>query len=272
MEWNFKQNPPSPYFNALEDSTRILAKSVKRLKHAQRAWDFHSIDQTKEIFQDMLRNIEQSWSSLQPDLDGEIGLHKGYLMTENYRKDLEQELTNAKIPFQGEFPDYYFPPFHLHIDLDNYRVFLVLGRKSQRFSILQPQELAFTIANEYKAVYNRRFNSRTFLKDLLNAYKLANNLTYKQPEVLWGKAASLDIIYDLLTVRHTTHQEYPKILFQFELGLLKEKFDLNLEGGYKFEFGFTRNTRSAMVIIDSQGRESRISTLTVHKEDQPDVN
>ena len=272
MEWNPIESPPSISWNLLEDSAHTLVKSVKRLKHAQKNWDFRSLDQMKQVFQETLNKIEQSWNILEPDLDNEMSLHKEYLLTENFFKDFEQELNDAKIPFQGEFPDYFFPPFHLHFDLENYQALLVLGRKSQRFSVLQPRELAIIIANVYKVVYDRRFNSKNFLKDLLNAYKFANCLSFKQKEVLWGKAVSLDKIYEILTVRRSTHQEYPKILFQFELGLLKEKFDLTLDGEYKFEFGFTRNARKAMVIVDSQGRESRISTLTIHKEDHPHAN
>ena len=272
MELNPKESPPPISWNLLEDSTRILAKSVKRMKNAQKNWDFRLLDQVKQEFQESLNKVEKFWDDLEPSLDNEMVLHKEYLMTETFIKDFEQELTDTKIPFQGEFPDYFFPPFHLHFDLENYQAFLILGRKSQRLSALQPRELAILIANEYKAVYSRRFNSKNFLKDLLSAYKFANCLSFKQKEVLWGKAVSLDKIYEILTVKRSVHQEYPKILFQFELGLLKERFDLSLNGEYRFEFGFTRSTRKALVIVDSQGRESRISTLTIHKEEHSHAN
>ena len=272
MELNPKESSSPINWNLLEDSSHILAKSVKHLKKAQKKWDFRLFDQMKQQFQESLNKISESWKTLEPCLENEINLHKKYLTNEQFIKDFEHELSDANIPFQGEFPDYFFPPFHLHFDLDNFQVFLILGRKSQRYSVLQPKELAVLIANAYKAIYNRRFNSKNFLKDLLNAYKLANCLSFKQKEVLWGKAVSLDKIYEILTVKRSTHQEYPKILFQFELGLLKESVNLSLNNEYVFEFGFTRSARKALVVVDSQGRESRISTLTIYKGEVSDVD
>ncbi len=266
MELNLKENSPTINWNLFEESARNLVKSIKQMKIAIKNWDYWSFDQMTDVFQESLSKIEESWYVLEPILNDEMALHKRYLMTQTFPKDFEQELKNAGIPFQGEFPNYFFPPFHLHFDLEKNQSFLILGRKSQRLSVLHPRELAILIAHEYKSIYNRRFNYKNFLKDLLNAYKLANCLSFKQKEVLWGKAVSLDKIYEILTVRRSARQDYPKILFQFELGLLRERFDLSLDGEYKFEFGFTRSTRKALIIVDSQGRESRISTLTIHKE------
>jgi hypothetical protein len=272
MELNPKESSPPISWNLLEDNTHILSKSVKHLKKAQKNWDFRFYEQMKQQFQESLNKIKKSWEALEPYLENEMTLHKEFVTNEQFIKDFEHELAESNILFQGKFPDYIFPPYHLHFDLENYQVLLILGRKSKRFSVLQPQELAILIANEYKAIYNRRFNSKIFLKDLLNAYKIANCLSYKQKEALWGKAVSLDKIYEILTVRRSTHQEYPKIFFQFELGLLKERFDLSLNEEYVFEFGFTRSARKALVILDSQGRESRISTLTIYKEERPHVD
>jgi hypothetical protein len=157
MELNPKESSPPISWNLLEDNTHILAKSVKHLKKAQKKWDFRLFEQMKQQFQESLNNIKESWNALEPYVENEMTLHKEYLATEQFIKDFEHELAESNILFQGEFPDYIFPPFHLHFDLENYHVLLILGRKSQRFSILQPRELAILIANEYKTIYNRRF-------------------------------------------------------------------------------------------------------------------
>ena len=102
------------------------------------------------------------------------------------------------------------------------------------------------------------------MKDLLQAYKFANKMAYREEDVIWGRAVGLDVIYELLTVKQSARQEYPKPLFVYNLGRLKEQFDLTHDG-YRLELGFARNQSRALLVVDSQGRESRLSSLTVYK-------
>jgi hypothetical protein len=71
-------------------------------------------------------------------------------------------------------------------------------------------------------------------------------------------------LYEIMTLKQTARQDYPKQFFVFDLGLLKESSMLELNE-FRFELGFARNQARAIVVVDSSGRESRISSLTVYK-------
>ncbi|MCG2790392.1 MAG: hypothetical protein L6305_01415, partial [Actinomycetia bacterium] len=72
---------------------------------------------------------------------------------------------------------------------------------------------------------------------MFDAYQIINKLTFRNKDAIWGKAVKLIEIYNLMTLRRTTKQEYPKQFYQYELGLLKENLNLSFNG-YRFEFGF----------------------------------
>ena len=64
-------------------------------------------------------------------------------------------------------------------------------------------------------------------------------------------------------LRRSARQEYPKPLYLFELGKLKELVTLQV-GEYRFELGFARDQFKALVIVDSHGRDSYLSSLTIY--------
>lgn len=177
---------------------------------------------------------------------------------------MEQALREAGVPLQGKFPQYEFPPFKLFLAVEDREAKLSIGRKHEKTTVLHPKTLAAWVTKRYQQVTRKKFDVQGFMKELLSAYKFANKAAYREEEVLWGRAVGLDVIYELLTIKRAARQDYPKPLFVYELGRLKEQFDLTMDD-YRFELGFARNQSRALVIVDSQGRESRLSSLTIYK-------
>ena len=214
----------------------------------------------------LTNELKDNWDSLQVVTDQIFEEIKQKLNSPEYILSLEKAIKELNVPLTGEFPQYELPPFKLSISLDAFEAKLSLGRKLERSSSLNPQELGKWVASRYKKVSGRKFNLIAYMKDLLEAYTISNRLNYREKEAVWGRAVPINEIYDLLTIKQTAKQDYPKQFFIYDLGQLKEQSTICFEK-YRFELGFARNQSKSIAIVDSLGRESRISSLTIYKEE-----
>jgi hypothetical protein len=251
--------------NIFDSLTRRLVREWHVLKNTSKNWDLKDSMVFASGMRSLQEELEGNWNVLQAELMTAFEDIREHLKSQEYAVSVEKEIKALNVPICGEFPQYELPPFKLSISLENFEAKLSLGRKSERTSVLNPQELAKWVSARYKKVSGRRFNSTAFMKDLLEAYRVSNCLIYREKDVAWGRAVPLLEIYDLLTLKQTSRQDYPKQFFMFDLGLLKEQSTISLEG-FRFELGFARNQSRSIVIVDSLGREDRISSLTVYKE------
>ncbi|SDD78708.1 hypothetical protein [Sporomusa acidovorans] len=241
-----------------------LSKNWAAVKNAGSAWDFRSFDKALAVYSGRVEELTQSWSIYRQDLVQEMEQNGRYVESEEYRQELEQALLAAGIPLQGSFPQYEFVPFKLTVAVEEKEIRLAIGRKQEKTVAMQPKQVTKWVGVRYQKLIGKRFDGTGFMRELLGAYKVANRLAYREGNVLWGRAVALEELYELLTLKRGSRQEYPKPLFLFELGRLKEQFEMKLDE-YQFEFGFPRKQEKAVTIVDSRGRESRVSSLTVHK-------
>lgn len=250
---------------AVTSRIRRLSKNWNALKKAKAEWDFKTLDQTLDAFGRDVMEVAAEWRQEQTLIVGDIAGLREFVRSSDYPQRLEEALKGAEIPFQGTFPHYECPPFKLMIAADEGMIRLSLGRKQERTTALSPERVAVWVAGRYRRIVGRRFDHTRFCKELLAAYEWANQHASRKGSVLWGHPVSLRTIYKLLTIRQSSRQDYPESLFIYELGRVQERFNIVLEG-YRFELGFERDQSQAFVIVNSHGRESRVSTLTVHKE------
>ena len=253
-----------PVIDKVDSLTKQLMKNWIIAKRANLVWDFRSLEKARSAYAEAVAELMLVWPSCQDKLSQDTAAEYDYVNSASYREDMEQALQAAGIPLQGTFPAYEFPPFKLSIATQELEAKLSLGRKQEKTTAMHPKSLAAWVAKQYQAVVGKKFDAAAFMRELLAAYKFANKVSYREEEVLWGRAVSLDTLYELLTLKRSSRQDYPKPLFAYELGRLKEQFDLTLDG-FQFELGFARIQTKALVIVDSQGRESRVSSLTIYK-------
>lgn len=244
--------------------SRQLYKNWLAVKKAKAVWDFRALQKAESAYATELDELAELWSEGQSQLAREVRADSDFVGSDAWRIEVEDALKAQGIPLQGSFPQYEFPPFKLTLAVDEQEAKLGLGRKLERTTALCPKTLAAWVSARYQAVAGKRFDAGSFMRDLLQAYKFANKMAFREEDVLWGRAVGLDVIYELLTVKQSARQEYPKPLFVYNLGRLKEQFDLTHDG-YRLELGFARNQSRALLVVDSQGRESRLSSLTVYK-------
>jgi hypothetical protein len=267
MNGNEKSNE---ILNSMNAAVNGLSASWHILKQTNETWNIKNARQHLEKIGPLVQGLQDKCLAAVEELATLSDQISQQLCSEEYVRELEQELRAAGVQFSGSFPSYMLPPFKLNFSLDNYEARLSLGRKNERTSDLNPQRLGKWISVRYKKVLTRRFNAAAFMKDLIEAYRLANQLKYHEAKMVWGRAVPITDIYDLLTVKASARQDYPKQFFVFDLGLFKEAAALELDR-YRFELGFARNPSRAMTVVDSSGRESHISSLTIYFEEGDDA-
>ncbi len=245
---------------------RRLQNNLTKARKAIDNWDFKELEKALETLGEDARALAARHESAMPEISRTLRAEQEFVSGDAYPGELEQALRGAGLPVQGSYPKYELIPFKLTVDPEQGAVILSVGRKSERTYAFAPQQVADWVSVRYKKLVERKFDSERFCRELVDAYRTGNRIAYKQDDVLWGRAVSLSTIYDLLTVRRSTRQEYPKELYIYELGRLKEQFEIGYQN-YRLEFGFARNQAHALLVIDSQGRESRISSLIVHREE-----
>ncbi len=248
----------------IENSLKEATKTWTKVRDTMGTWDILGLEQALKTLEQMQDELNINWMEAMVDQQGLGQLVRDSLHNSTYAKDLEQCLRSAGINLQGNYPGYDFPPFKFVIDSGALEARLIYGRKVEKTRLLQPAKLADWVSLRYQKVVGKKFDAKRLMKELMGAYQYANRYVYRGEDVFWGRAVSLELLYELLTLRKPGKLDYPKTLYLYELGLLKEQVDLSIEG-FTFEFGFAREQSKALVIVDSRGRESRISSLTIYQ-------
>ena len=259
-------------FNNLEENK--ITEINNLIKKIYKTWgiigkavpfcDFNTLKTSIDDFDKNLITANKEWEILKNVIIEDIDNNSKKVGDKEYIVDLNASLREQKLPLTGEFPEYSIPPFKLVINKQNLEIRLFFGNKYEKTTIMKPKEIAIWVFDKYKKITNKKFDTSNFMKELIEAYKLGNKNTYREKEVLWGKAVKLLEIYSILTIKRSTKSDYPKQLYMYELAQLKENSEMVYED-YKFELGFPRNSRDAIVIVDSRGVESRVSSLTIYK-------
>lgn len=251
----------------LSTLNKRVNKSLSKARKAIETWDLNTLEKALASIREDAKLRVVDYNEKLSEVAFGMQQKRDYLNSNTYAEMLEKSLKATGIPLNGEFPRYELIPFKLMIDTEQGFIRLSIGRKNQKTTVFAPSAVATWVAAKYKALMERKFDSKRFCKELLEAYKIGNKIAYGNAEILWGRAVPLSLIYELLTVRRSARLEYPKEIFSYELGQLKEQVEIKYQN-YKFDFGFARQQSNSLLITDSQGRESRLSSLIIYEEDK----
>lgn len=244
-------------------ATKRLARAWTAVRKAQQVWDFKGFQKAFEDYSSTLRESHLMWPSRSEALLSLVESARALTRTDQYLEQIESALRAAGLSPQRIAPgEFELPPFRLSLDQGEGQARLGLGRKAEKAPALAPKELAAWVRQRYERVARSRFDAERFKKDLLAAYQYANRAKYGG-DVRWGLHIELTMIYELLTLRGAARADYPRQLFVFDLARLLQIPNLEL-AGRKFEFGSARGHDKIFIVVDAQGRESRLASLAVH--------
>lgn len=234
------------------------------LKRSRQHWDFKTATLSLHALDQDLSTLSQHWGQQHQQIQQGIRQDQAFVQSDPYPPLVEAALKQAGIPLKGEFPNYEFPPFKLTFQPELTSVRLSMGRRSQQTYSLAVAQLVPWVNDQYRRVIESKFDPARFCRELLAAYELLNRLSLQVEDVLWGHPVPLKELYKLLTVRQSARQDYPEPLFTFDLARLQEQTDIQHEG-YRFELVPSRQQASGLLLVNSRGQESRVSSLAIHR-------
>jgi hypothetical protein len=247
----------------IDAALKRLIKGWTIAKRSRKEWDFKTSEQTLEALTNDLEQMGDRWQEHETIIRKSTQIDQEFVESDDYPKEIETVLSELGIPVRGEFPNYEFPPFKLTFNRDQGTVRLSVGRRSQQTKVFAPEQLGAWVAAQYRKVIDSKFDANRFCKELLATYELLNCLMLKQDSVAWGHSVPLKEIYRLLTFKQAAKQDYPEALFVFDLARLKEQTEIQYDR-YQFDLEPSRNSSSSFLLVNSQGQESRVSTLAIH--------
>lgn len=250
-------------FKYIDSVLKQLTRRWASIKKAKQDLDLKTVVQALEGIDEDIRQLEHSWVEHHTVIKEAIQADREFVLSDAYPLEVEKAMRNAEIPIRGEFPNYEFPPFKLIFSLNSGYVRLSMGRRSIQTKIFAPSTLAAWVSHEYQKVVNSKFNAEHFCHELLVAYEMLNQLNLKNDAVVWGHPITLKEIYKLLTLKQSVKQDYPEVLFAYDLARLKEQFEISYDSR-RFELVPSRNQSSGLLLVNSRGQESRVSSLIIY--------
>jgi len=247
----------------IEAVLKNLTSRWASIKKARIDLDFKTVAQAIDSADEDIRQLASSWGEHQTTIKNAIQVEQDFVLSDAYPLEVEEAMKNAGIPLKGEFPNYELPPFKLTFSHSSGSVKLSMGRRFKQIKAFAPSVLAAWVSKEYQQVINSKFNADYFCQELLVAYEMTNRLNLKQDSALWGHPVTLKEIYKILTLKQSVKQDYPEALFTYDLARLKEQFEICYDGR-KFELVPSRNQSSGLLLVNSKGQESRVSSLIIY--------
>lgn len=247
---------------SVEKLNKKIASNLVRLKNSFKNMNIKDHKRYLDYLSEETKTIGEDFSAIEESLRRYVTDVENYIKSEQYFLDLDSTFKDEP-GIKLSYPNYELGPIRLKIDL-NQGNSIIFGRKANKIFDYKPDKLLDLLKKKYSTITKKPFNRERFCKDLLEAYKILNKLTYQSSDVKWGNAVLLTKIYELITISSTYRQEYSKANFIFDISRLKDQFEIKFDK-FQFNFGTSRDISNTLLVVDSNGNESRLSTLIVHK-------
>ena len=136
----------------LKKQVQLMAKSLKELERLIEQLDLKNAEKAIFGFVERLKVLGKLEPEIGQSLSSWLNEKLNYIKSDDYAAQLENSLKSQQIPFAGKFPEYIIPPFRLLVDFEQRQVFLKTGRKSIKYSALDPSFVSnWTQKREYPA-------------------------------------------------------------------------------------------------------------------------
>ena len=184
-------------------------------------------------------------------------------LQDQFDSELRQAMTDAGLPLEGTYPNYFIVPVRLSVDARLGRV-----RVNRRLlSGLRLSHIVETVAQERDRIRNRPFNARQFILELGGAYDdLVTIERAHQGIDASGHALGLKRIYERLTPRREWRSQYTEVFFSYDLHRLLSSDETHLTDGRRYFLSPARNSRLNLNILDPNQRPIQYGVVAFRKE------
>lgn len=223
---------------------------------AKKSWDIKKYNDARQNFLEILHRLTANQPVIDQVEDEWFLDIQNRLGSTDYIQKIESLLHEKEITFAGRFPDYEIPPFKLFFDLPKNIVKLSMGRKSFKNTTLEPEYLASWVADCYFSIFNSSFDQPRFCKEIMLAYKYLS-------QSKWRSQISVKEIYQVLTIKSGTKQEYSESMFMFDLARLLQIPTIELNNFY-FEFAANKDSKKNYFLTDKNGKQKTIGLVSIY--------
>lgn len=162
------------------------------------------------------------------------------------------------VDVKGEYPVYEMFPYRVKFDTENQDIYL--DRK--KVQCMRPLSFVQTVKKGQDRLMKATFNAQTFVNELADAYDLALAKMKKAPE----SDIYLTSLYKYLVPMGRFRRDYDQQSFAFDLARLYSSDVETTKGGYRFQFGPSRNNGKALRFLDREGHEHYMATIRFYNE------
>lgn len=244
--------------NALEkelnDTLKSNQKLLKSIEKGTDSGDLKTVRAGIASIEQMAQKQADTIAELQLALEAFDG--REYFQSGDFAGQLLEECLSRNINVKGDAPVFEMFPYRVKIDMEAQEVWL--DRK--KMVGMRPSALAETIKTGRDRLMNASFNAETFADELSDAYDIA---LMKE-----GKKAGSDIylssILKLLVPMGRFRKEYGQQEFAFDLARLYSAHLDASKKGRRFSFGPSRVGSKAIRILDTEGREIFLTTISFY--------
>lgn len=177
-----------------------------------------------------------------------------YFQSGDFTTQLLEACRENKIDVYGEAPVFEMFPYKVKIDMDNQDVYL--DRK--KASCMRPVSFATLVKNGQERLNKEKFKAESFAEELAAAYDLALLKTGKKR----GSDVLLTNLYKLMVPMGRSRKEYDQQNFAFDIARLFASDLEIIKDGRRYQFGPSRKNGNAIRILDSNGKEQFLATVS----------
>ena len=177
-------------------------------------------------------------------------------LSNGFAADFEAACQEARLPLEGNFPNYFVFPLPVRIDLENPSA--IINRT--RVGVLRPSSLIAAIQQERDRLERSPFNVTEFLGVLFSVWDrmnaqltVKNKLDVRQPQPLRQ-------VYRELVPFSRWRREYPESFFAYDIQRLLLSNEMQYQE-WQCQLERGRASANALRLIDRDGQERLISTV-----------
>ena len=245
-----------PAAKSLKDAVSAAAKHQKALAKDMETGDL--TDAGKRL--GMLADATEQLAALVAELRDTLGGFdtSAYFSEGDFTRQLLDACARRGIDVQGEKGLYEMFPYKLRIIGDGEHTGEVwLDRK--KLASVRPDFVAETVRLGQAKLYASTFKESIFMNELADAYETS----CLKSGVRIGSTQALNKIYKCLAPTARARREYDTQAYAFDLARLYEAGPSAwvTKAGTRYDFGTSRDGKSAIRVLSRAGTESFISTL-----------
>lgn len=178
-----------------------------------------------------------------------------YFAQGDYAEQMIAACKENNVDVIGEYPVYEMFPYKVRLDSDNQDVYL----DKKKYSCVRPKAFIEMVKTNRDKLNSVNFKAQPFLNELADAYDmliLKNKM--KQPDA----DLQLADIYKMMVPMARFRKEYDMQTYAFDLARLYAKQATTTSSGRSFAFGPDRDSKKKIRILDSNGTERYLTTIS----------